>query len=288
MVRKKVGIIGQPISHSISPVFQQAAFDYCSIDAQYEAWEVVPGDLQAFAKTLRSSDFLGCNVTVPHKEAAIGYLDQVDEWAARAGAVNTIVNYGNSLKGYNTDGQGFLRALSEQWHHSTKECNVLVLGAGGAAKAVCLALADQGVRSITIANRALDRAQKLVNLIKERCPVVGAVPLAGKALKQASMNSQLVVNCTILGMSNGPAEGQTPLSSKEIPSDALVYDLVYNPTMTPLLKEAIYAGADTLGGLPMLVFQGAASFELWTGIKAPLDIMRKAAEKAINKATNLS
>ena len=284
---RQVGIIGYPIGHSVSPAFQQAALNYCSIDARYEAWEVAPAELPAFIKGLRSPDFLGCNVTVPHKEAVMEHLDQIEEWATKAGAVNTIVNQGGRLKGYNTDGRGFLRALEEHGRLSPGGLNVLVLGAGGAAKGVCLALADQGVRSITIANRTLERAQELASLIEERCSRVEAVPLEGASLTKASLNNDLIVNCTTLGMSHGPAQGQTPLHAEHIPPGTLVYDLVYNPPMTPLLREAEEAGAATLRGLPMLVYQGAASFELWTGVEAPVEVMLEAAEEAIRKVTKI-
>ena len=220
-------------------------------------------------------------MTVPHKEAVVPLLDQVDEWAARAGAVNTIVNRNGRLEGLNTDGLGFLRALKVDGGLSPTGLRVLVLGAGGAAKGVCLALAGESVAAITIANRTLDRARVLAALLQEQCPLVEAIPLEGPLLAQAAQGANLIVNCTTLGMSHGSGEHLSPLSWSQIPSTALVCDLVYNPPTTPLLQEAVRAGAPILGGLPMLVYQGAVSFELWTGKEAPVEAMREAVRAAL-------
>ncbi len=285
---KRLGIIGYPIRHSISPIFQQAALDYYSLDATYQAWEVEPSSLPEFVAGLRSPDTLGSNVTVPHKEAVMPHLDQVDDWARMAGAVNTIVNEDGKLTGHNTDGPGFLRALEEHGHFSPEGRRVLIIGAGGSAKAVALALARRGVASITIANRTLHRAQRLAELLEGHGSLLGDIRVeaislipSGEALVQAAATSDLVVNCTTLGMVHGPDEDSSPLPAEYIPSHALVYDLVYNPPETPLLREAARAGATILGGLPMLVYQGAASFELWTGKRAPVEVMMKAAEAAL-------
>ena len=278
----RVGIIGYPIRHSISPVFQQAAFDCLSLEARYQAWEVEPGSLGQFIGGLRSADTLGVNVTVPHKEAVIPHLDAVDEWAQLAGAVNTIVNEGGKLRGYNTDGTGFIRALEQHRRMSPEGLRVLIIGAGGSAKGVALALARGGAASVTIANRTLERAQRLAELIRTHGPVAEEIPLVpGEVLADAAARSDLVVNCTTLGMKHGPGEDSSPLPVEYIPPGALVYDLVYNPPETPLLRDAGRAGASVLGGLPMLVYQGAASFKLWTGKEPPVDVMLKAAQGAL-------
>ncbi len=280
---KRVGIIGYPIGHSISPIFQQAAFDHCSLDATYRTWEVETGSLPEFLHELRSPDTLGVNVTVPHKEAVIPHLDVVGDWASMAGAVNTIVNEEGKLTGYNTDGTGFLRALEEHGHFSTQGRRVLIIGAGGSAKGVALALARQGVTSITIANRTVERAQRLARLVGGHGVRSDAISLSsdGDATAKVAESCDLLVNCTTLGMKHGPAEDRSPLPARSIPSNILVYDLVYNPPETPLLREAAKSGAATLGGLAMLVYQGAASFELWTGNVAPVDVMMRAAEQAL-------
>ena len=276
---KRVGIIGYPIGHSISPVFQQAALDYHSLDARYEAWEVDPQSLPQFIQGLRSPETWGINVTVPHKEAVMPHLDHVDEWARWGGAVNTVVNEGDRLSGYNTDGTGFLRALEEYGHFSPEGKRVLILGAGGSAKGVALALARRGAAAITIANRTLGRAQSLAELLRDHGPKAVAISLDDS--REAAAQSDLLVNCTSLGMVHGPGENSSPVHAGDIPSQALVYDLVYNPAETPLLRDAAGAGAATLGGLPMLVYQGAASFELWTGKKAPVEVMLRSARGAL-------
>ena len=277
----KLGIIGYPIGHSISPVFQQAALDHCGIDGAYQAYQVAPDSLAEFFQDLRQPDFLGINVTVPHKEAVIPYLDEVDDWATAAGAVNTIVNRDGRLSGHNTDGSGFLRALKDGADFYPEDSRVLVLGAGGAARGVILALVRDGIADLTVANRTLERAQRLADLAQSDGISSRAIPLSGQELTDAAANADLIVNCTTIGMSHGPDEAGSPLSHSQIPSTALVNDLVYNPLETPLLREAERAGAGVLGGIHMLVYQGAASFEMWTGKDAPVDVMLAAATKAM-------
>ena len=278
---QRLGIIGSPIGHSISPQFQQAALDHLGIEATYQAWEVGPDGLAAFVDGLRSPEVLGINVTVPHKEAVIPLVDQVDEWAAAAGAVNTIVNRSGVLAGHNTDGSGFLRALRDEGNFNPKGRQALVLGAGGAARGVVLALVREGAAKITIANRTLDRAQRLCRVAADNGLKAQAVSLGSQGLAQAAASVELIVNCTTLGMAHGPEKHQSLLSWKQIPATALVNDLVYNPQETPLLNEARRAGASVLGGLPMLVYQGAASLEMWTDREAPVAVMLEAAARAM-------
>ena len=280
---KSVGIIGCPIRHSISPIFQQAALDYYGIDAIYEAWEVEPPSLPEYIRQLRSPNTWGINVTVPHKEAVIPLLDGVDDFASAAGAVNTIINEDGNLVGHNTDGVGFLKALEDNGHFQPQGRKVLVLGAGGSAKAVALALSSCGVTEVAIANRTLERATRLAEIISTHGTEVDAMSLTdstGTLVRKAG-ESDLIVNCTTLGMKYGLDEHSSPMRSEQIPATALVFDLVYNPIETPLLREAKRAGAATLGGLAMLVYQGAASFEMWTGKKAPVEIMLKVAKEAL-------
>ena len=280
-----LGIIGFPIKHSISPVFQQAALDYLGIDATYQSWEVAPEAVGEFIGCLRDPNMLGINVTVPHKEAVIPYLDEVDDWATQAGAVNTIVNRGEHLTGHNTDGPGFLKALHEVGGFDPRGRRVLVLGAGGAARGVVLALLREGVDRLTIANRTVERAQRLAQLAHGQEVTAQAIPLAGKELAAEAAQAELIVNCTSMGMAHGPDPAGTRLSWQQIRRVALVYDLVYNPLETPLLRAAARGGAHTLGGIHMLVYQGAASFELWTGRPAPVEVMRSAALRAMAKLT---
>ena len=277
----KLGIIGYPIGHSISPVFQQAALDHYGIDGSYQAYQVAPDSLDQFFQDLRQPDFLGINVTVPHKEAVIPYLDEVDDWATAAGAVNTVVNRDGRLSGHNTDGSGFLRALKEGAGFNPQGSRVLVLGAGGAARGVVLALVRDGVGGLAVANRTLERAQRLTELAQAAGVQCKAIPLFGDELTAAAAAADLIVNCTTIGMSHGPDETGSPLSAAQIPSTALVNDLVYNPLETPLLRAGQSAGVRCLGGIHMLVYQGAASFEMWTARDAPVDVMLEAAIRAM-------
>ena len=279
----ELGIIGFPIGHSISPVFQQAALDHCGIDATYRATEVSPEQVGDFVKNLRRPEVLGINVTVPHKEAVIPYLDEVDEFATEAGAVNTIVNRDGRLTGHNTDGYGFLRALQEGGGFQPQGRKVLILGAGGAARGVVLALVREGFSQLLVANRTLARAEVLAQLARARGILSQAIPLSWNELSLAAVEAHLIVNCTTIGMAHGPDPQGTPLLLHQIPPTSLVYDLVYNPMETPLLRAAARAGAGILGGIQMLVYQGAASFEMWTGKTAPVPVMLKAATKAMKK-----
>ena len=276
---KRLGIIGYPIDHSISPIFQQAALDYIGIDAIYEKWEVTPEKVGDFVNQLRAPDSLGINVTLPYKRAVIPFLDEVDEWATSAGAVNTIVNQGGRLSGHNTDGPGFLQALLNETGYDPKGTSALILGAGGAARGILLALVRGGVESIVIANRTLERAGELSRLSYDNGVASEAISISGDALNEAAKSADLIVNCTSLGMSHGPDELGSPMSAAQIPATAIVNDLVYTPMLTPMLKEAAKAGATALGGLHMLIYQGVLSFKMWTGQDPPVDVMLDVATK---------
>jgi shikimate dehydrogenase len=286
-VTQFIGVIGFPLKHSISAHFQQAALDYYNLDMRYEAREVKADDLVLAINQLRQPQNLGANITVPYKEAALRLMDKSDDFVGIAGAVNTVVNRDGSLEGFNTDGYGFLKALRDDAGFEPAQKNVVVLGAGGAARAVAFTLLDEKVSSLVIANRSLTKAENLTAALTKRAKdnnlkaKIAAMHLSGEDIVEAVTSCQLIVNCTTVGMKYSPSEGQSPLVPGLIQGGALVYDLVYNPLQTPLLKEAVTVGARTLGGLPMLVYQGAASFQLWTGREAPLDIMLSAARKAL-------
>ena len=277
----KAGIFGYPISHSISPPMHQAAFDRAGIDAVYEAWETPPDALAAAAAALRDDGVLGANVTVPHKQTVMASLDSVDDLARRIGAVNTIVNDGGKLRGTNTDARGFLDSLKEYGDMEPSGADAVLVGAGGAARAAAHALAENGVGSLTIANRTLERADALAIEIKTLGIGVRAVSLSDAAFADACGAADLIVNSTSVGMLHGPAEGASPVPSGAIRAGCVVYDMVYNPPDTPLLLAASEVGARAVGGLPMLVYQGAAAWELWTGQDAPVDAMMAAARKAL-------
>ena len=286
MTTKLVGVIGYPLGHSLSPAFQQAALDALGIPARYERWETPPDALPERVASLRRPECLGANVTVPYKEQVIPMLDELDEVAAQAGAVNTVVNRGGRLAGYNTDVAGFLRALREEGGFEPRRCIALVLGAGGAARAVVLALIRSGAAWIFVTNRTYHRAFRLVEELRTlagRTRLV-PIPMTYAALQQAAIGWDLVVNCTTLGMPGSVDANKSPLPGEMIPPDCLVFDLVYGPEPTPLLRDARARGARALDGLPMLVYQGAESFRLWTGQEPPLEAMFRAAREALAPA----
>jgi shikimate dehydrogenase len=226
---------------------------------------------------------LGANVTIPCKEKMLPLLDELSETAERIGAVNTVVNRGGRLMGFNTDAEGFVSALLEEAKYRLRNRKAVVLGAGGAARAVLFALLNEEVTSVTVFNRSVERGRALVRSFARSA---GRIPLAAPPwteleTSRALQDCDLLVNCTSLGMRYSPAEAESPLKAEFIPKDAMVFDLVYNPEETPFLREAKEAKAETLGGLSMLVHQGAASFELWTGKKAPVNIMLKSAREAL-------
>jgi shikimate dehydrogenase len=250
------------------------------LDVEYQAWPTPEDALATRLTTMRSPTVLGANVTIPHKEAALGLIDEIDPLASRIGAVNTIVTREGRLYGFNTDAVGFMRALREDGEFDPDGCRVMIAGAGGAARAVVAALLEAGTRSITVVNRTLSRANRLVADMAELAEgsELRALPEMYASWAAVMNSCDLLVNCTSAGASGSEGESLIPLDL--IRPKMLVYDLIYHPAETRLMAAARKTGARVLGGLPMLVYQGAASFELWTGQPAPLDIMFDAAQKA--------
>lgn len=274
------GIIGYPLRHSLSPVFQQAAFDHLGLAARYELWETPPESVDNKVKRLRRPRYLGANVTIPYKEVVVPLLDELEPPVRALGAVNTVVNREGRLVGYNTDTIGFMLALREEGGVDPEGQRVVLLGAGGAARAIAFALLQAGVASLTIINRTPERARRLLHSL-EPGGRAGVAEQDSQEASEALARCHLLVNATSVGMKHSSSEGECPLGEEPVPPSALVYDIVYSPEVTPLLRRATEAGARVLGGLPMLIYQGAASFELWTGQKAPLNIMFKAARAAL-------
>jgi shikimate dehydrogenase len=287
-----IGLIGYPLKHSISPYFQQAALDYYRLDIRYEAWETGSAQLQDIVNDLRKPHNVGANVTAPHKGAVLPLLDEVDDLASSIGAINTIVKKNDKLLGFNTDAYGFIEALDKEGHFDPTGKRVVILGAGGVARAVGFVLVQKKVASLAITDGIFERAsalaENLVRHIKRASPSSkdsesDATAFQWQGLSSAKIfdNCDLIVHCTTIGMKHSSQEEQSPLSLEVIPRNVLVYDLVYNPRLTPLLRLAQKAGANILGGLPMLVYQGAASFKLWTGKEAPVDIMFNKAKEIL-------
>ena len=282
----QAGIFGYPIAHSISPAMHQAALDHAGIDATYDAWGTPPSALARGVAMLRGDDYLGANVTVPHKQAVMEHLDEIDELATRIGAVNTIVNEGGRLLGSNTDAAGFIDSLKDESGLSPSGLDTVLVGAGGAARAAAYALAMEGAASLTIANRTLDRARTLADEMCQMGLAAQALGLDDVELRDRCMEAQLIVNSTSMGMLHSPAEGLSPVPAEFIRPRVVVYDMVYNPADTPLLKIARSGGAKVAGGLLMLVYQGAASFRQWTGRPASTRVMLEAARRALFDMNN--
>jgi shikimate dehydrogenase len=276
------GIIGDPLGHTMSPAMHNAAFKSLGLDYVYVPFKVKSMELRKAIEGIRGLNLRGVNVTIPHKVAVVQLLDKLDPLAERIGAVNTIVNDEGILTGYNTDATGFLQTLHDR-NIEPAEKKVLLLGAGGAARAIGHILTREKAR-VTILNRkqdlswAEDLAARLSRNYKTE---VKALELTAENLKKAVNNAEILVNATSLGMS--PEINATPVPAEFLRADLTVFDVVYNPLQTRLLREAKAVGAQTIDGLEMLVRQGAVSFEIWTGVKPPVEVMREAALSLLQK-----
>ncbi|OAI39812.1 hypothetical protein AYO38_06925 [bacterium SCGC AG-212-C10] len=277
MTRRIAGIIGRPVAHSLSPVFQSAAFAAHGLDVSYELWDTTNEALAGRIVSLRDPKYLGANVTIPHKEAVLPFLDELGGQSARVGAVNTIVNREGRLFGFNTDGPGFVAALKNESYFEPASKRILLVGAGGAARGIAFALAAGNPEAITIWNRNPARATALAAEVA----ATGASVTAAHTAAASPVGYDLIVNCTSVGMHGTGTEADLPCPIDGTSPTALFVDIVYAPEETALLRAATAAGHKTLGGLPMLIYQGALAFELWTGVPAPVDVMFEAARKSL-------
>lgn len=277
------GIIGDPIEHTISPVMQNAAFKELDLDYIYVPFKVKAEDLGTAIQGMRALGIRGLNVTIPHKVASIQHLDEIDGLAHNIGAVNTIVNTDGVLKGFNTDASGFLCALAAE-NVKPEGKNIIIIGAGGAARAIAFILADKNA-NLTIINRHLDKAEdisgRIISLFRRE---VKALELNTVNLETALSEVDMLINTTNLGMT--PAINETPIPARLLKPGLVVVDIIYNPLQTRLLNEAREQGAKVISGIEMLVWQGAAAFELWTGKEAPVEIMKKALVSALRQYEN--
>ncbi|MEW6182922.1 MAG: shikimate dehydrogenase [Bacillota bacterium] len=269
-----VGIFGDPVEHTFSPAMHNAAFAALCLNFAYLPFRVRKEELPAAVAGLRALGLVGVNVTVPHKEAVLPYLDEVTPEAKLIGAVNTVVNRNGRLTGYNTDATGFLRALREAGCEPAG-AEAVVLGAGGAARAVCMALGMAGARRIVVFNRTYERAQALSREVQANTETT-AVALPWEDLNKRKADvfqaAGVVIQTTSIGMH--PEKSACPaVSPAAFRKNQLVVDLIYNPVETRFLQMAAEAGAATQNGLRMLLYQGIAAFELWTGSSPPEEIM---------------
>ncbi len=275
------GLFGHPVGHSLSPVMHNRAFNVCGLNYRYAAFDIQPERVGSAVDAIRALGIRGVNVTVPHKISVIPYLDEIDEEAALIGAVNTIVNENGRLVGYNTDGRGYVRSLVEESGINVRKQSAVMIGAGGGARGVAVALLQAGLPSLVIVNRSVDKAKQLAEDIKHVNPSSVVHTVVPGDIPDVIKESTLLIQTTSVGMH--PNVLETPLAPELLHEGMLVSDLVYNPLQTKLLQEAHNRGARTHGGLGMLIYQGALSFEYWTGIKAPVDEMRAAAMKELEK-----
>jgi shikimate dehydrogenase len=274
---KRVVLIGHPVAHSLSGAMQQAAFDHVGIDARYELWDRTPlGLAEAISEIRADDDFLGANVTIPHKERVVPHTDRQTEEAHATGAVNTITRDGKRLVGHNTDVPGFKVALDKLVGRQKMPRNAVVLGAGGGSRAVVYGLIREGFQRVIIFNRHLHRAESLVKHFARSASHMDlrAMPWHESIIEAELAKTKVLVNATSIGLGTD----ETPVPAEILTGDLLVLDLIYGGTR--LLREAERAGCTTSDGGAMLLHQGAASFTLWTGQPAPLDVMQAALDDA--------
>ena len=272
-------IIGDPVEHSLSPVMHNAAFKKLGLNLVYVAFTVTSTELKTAVLGAKSLGLKGLNVTMPHKNAVMNYLDAVDSTAKSIGAVNTVLNNQGKLIGYNTDGSGAMIALQENGV-DPEEKKLVLLGAGGAAKAIAYQAA-QDVEELVILNRTPEKAKKLAEALKSFGAKVKAGTLSSKVLEEKLPTTDILVNATSVGMH--PDVDISPVPSDLLHSDLSVMDIIYNPLETKLLKDAKSAGAKVVSGIEMLLYQGAVAFEIWTNCPAPVEVMREAALNELEK-----
>lgn len=281
---KRAGVIGHPLGHSLSPAIFRAAFERAGIDATYEAWDTELDLLAGRIDALRGDDYVGANVTIPHKQAVVPLLDETSELAAKAGAVNTIVHADGKLVGHNTDVAGFARALREDAGFDARGKRTMLLGTGGAARAVALALIEAGAALIYVVGRHPRQADAMAVGLKPRTSTGTTITWAywgDGAYLRSLREADLVVNCTPVGLAGSETAGQSPVAADLIQPHVTVFDVVYNPDPTPLVAAARSRGATAVAGLGMLVYQAAESFRLWTGKDADTAAMVEAARSAL-------
>lgn len=272
---KHVFLLGFPVGHSISPAMQNAALRDLRINWQYELLETPPAKLRDTVARLRNNDCIGANVTIPHKQAVMKWIDEVSERARKIGAVNTIIKRDGKLLGDNTDAYGVLQSLIDE-NVLLTFASAVILGAGGAARGTVFALGEAGVSRLAILNRTPSRADALADFVRQQFPNIVVTTNNVDAINSAD----IVINTTSVGMT--PNTDASPMPNEiAFPRDAIAFDLVYRPLQTKFLRDAEIVGAKTIGGLGMLVHQGALSLKLWTGKDAPVSVMRDAAENAL-------
>jgi len=277
--QKIYGVLGYPARHSLSPAMHNAAFRSVGLKAEYLIFEKDPSQLEGFLDSLNNSGISGLNVTVPYKEKVSKFLTNVSADARLIQAVNTIKVEGNSLSGFNTDGQGFMRHLSGELGFNPAGKRLAILGAGGASKAISVYLSKNNPSTVTIYDIDREKVRSLVGYLERNFPLV-SFNVAHSTKDLSVEKCDLLINATPVGMKE---DDPCLIDESMINPGSLVYDLIYNPAETKLLSRAKKRGARISNGLGMLLWQGAHSFEIWTGLKAPVEVMKKALESSIYK-----
>lgn len=282
-MEKLIFLLGHPVAHSLSPTMHNPALASLGINGRYQLLDSSPEQLSAVMGVLRAENVLGCNITIPHKEAACHHVDRLTPVARATGAINTVYKQNGELIGTNTDAPGFVRALREDLSFDPQDKSVVLLGAGGAARACGWALLDAGVKRLTVLNRSLDRAARLAEQLSTQFPEAhcSAAELSVGQLEERSMTANLLVNATSLGMGK---EESPWLKEVELPKGLSVFDLVYHPVETLLVRQAKANGLAAVSGLSMLLYQGDEAFSLWTGQHAPIAVMRAALLERLSRS----
>ena len=275
-MRNNIGVIGHPINHSLSPVFQQAALDYLGNNNVFEKWDIHPEKLEEKIKSFRNESFIALCVTLPHKQNVIPLIDELSDSAKAIGAVNWIYNKNNKLVGDNTDSTGFIRSLSERYKFVIKDKSALVFGAGGAARAIIYGLIQSKISRIVVSNRNFEKAKFISNELSNSKIKIEPIIFDRDSLANYAPYADIIINTTSLGMSGGPAPMASPISSELISSNTFGYDIVYSPTITPFIKQFENSGAKYGTGLSMLLYQGVEGIEKALNVKAPVNVMQKA------------
>jgi shikimate dehydrogenase len=277
----RLGVFGDPVAQSLSPQMQNAALKACKIDMQYARFQISPDELQSALELIQELNFIGVNLTTPHKIAA-SKLMEIDDNARRIGAINTVKVDNAKLRGYNTDGKGFARAIRQEFAVDLRDLRVMILGGGGAARAITLQCARENCERLVIANRTFATAQKLAEELREYftgprvlgpVPRLQAIPWEEAAIRFQIAHLDLIVNATPLGLSRSDP---SPIPGRLLAPHLMVYDTVYREGRTSFVSAAIEAGARAANGSAMLLYQGALAFEIWFEREAPIEAMREA------------
>ncbi len=272
--RTAAAVIGDPVLHSLSPTIYNAAFEYDQVNWSYSAVNVTTEQVSYVLEDMREPDVGGLSVTMPHKEIVADLVDETTRHAERLGAVNCVSKNGSILVGHNTDGEGFIKAIEAETNEGAQGKSYLVIGAGGAAKAISLALGEAGAAEVIVSSRNDSKSKS-------------AASLAGKVGRSGSLSEpeevDVIINATPIGMRGTANENQLPLPVESVHKDQLVVDLIYHPLQTEFLKNASRIGARTMNGIGMLIHQAALQYALWTNKEAPLEVMQDAVIQQISK-----